>query len=57
MPPLFRLEIVSVGSKTLMVVERLDDFAEHTRCLPKQTPALKKLEWLWIFFGRLSKGD
>lgn len=36
-------DIVSMGSKTLMVVESADVLTEHTRCLPRQTPALKKL--------------
>jgi len=38
-------EIVSDGSKTLMVVDIPDIFAEQTKCLPMQTPALKKLAW------------
>ena len=50
-------EIVSIGSKTLMVVEIPDILAEHTRCLPIQTPALKKLAWFWIFFGLFNIGD
>lgn len=36
-------EVVSLGSKTLIVVDIPDILAEHTRCLPMQTPALKKL--------------
>jgi hypothetical protein len=51
------LESVSIGSKTFTVVDIPDVFAVHTKCRPRQTPALKKLAWPWIFLGRFRSAD
>src|SRR5699024_18479 len=47
--------MASLGSNTLMVVDSADDLTQQTRCLPRQMPVLKKLQWFWIFFGRLAR--
>lgn len=51
----FPLARLSIGSNTLMVVERAEVRTEHTKCRPSPMPALKKFACPWIFFGRRAR--
>src|SRR5271168_1508782 len=53
---LLPLAKLSMGSYTLIVVDKVEVFTEHTRCLPRPIPALKKLACPWIFFGLVASG-